>query len=107
SLRETVEQNSAVLHSSDRHDGMMLTFENQTAVDLVAQHHDIAIADRLSDPIDIDLLQHATSWVLRRIQNDQFRSIIDQSDEFVDIELEIQLLSQPNRFRLRSDVIDD
>jgi hypothetical protein len=84
----------------------MLTFENQTAVDLVAQHHDITIADRLSDPIDIGLLEHATGWVLWRIQNDQFRSIINQSVEFVDIEPEIQLLSQSDRDRLRSDVID-
>ena len=44
---------------------MMLTFKNQAAVDLVAQHHDIAIADRLGDPLDIDLFQHATGRVLR------------------------------------------
>ena len=58
-LGETIEQNAALLHAVDRHDGVMLTFEDEAAVDLVGQHHDVAIADRARDAVDVLLLQHA------------------------------------------------
>ena len=54
-LGETVEQNAALLHSVDRHDGVMFTFENEAAIDLVGQHHDVAIADRARDAVDVVL----------------------------------------------------
>ena len=106
SLRKTVEQNRALLHSVDRHDGVVFAVENQAAINLVAQHRNVAIANRPRDGINVFFLEYAASRVLRRIQNDQFRPIIDQSGEFIDVEPEIQLLSQPDRHSFRADVID-
>src|SRR6266508_674036 len=65
SLGETVEQNAALLHPIDRHDGMMLTLENQSAVDLVAQYHDVAIADGARDTVDVFFFQHTAGGILR------------------------------------------
>ena len=78
-LGETVEQNAALLHAVDRHDGMMLAFEDEAAVDLVGQHHDVAIADRARDALDVVLLQHAAGRILRRIQDDELRAVVDQT----------------------------
>src|SRR6266508_1381198 len=62
---ETFEQNAALLHPIDRHDGMMLTLENQSAVDLVAQYHDVAIADGARDTVDVFFFQHTAGGILR------------------------------------------
>ncbi len=93
SLGKTVEQNAALLHAVHRHDGMMLTLEDQAAVDLVAQYHNVAIADRARDAVDIILRQHAAGRVLRRIQDDELRAVVDQPAEFADVEPEIHLLA--------------
>ena len=72
---------------------MVLTLENEAAVDLVAQHHDVAIADRARDTVDVILSQHAAGRVLWRIQDDQLRALVDQPSQFVDVEPEIHLLT--------------
>ena len=92
-LGKTIEQNATLLHTVERHDRMMLTFENQAAVDLIGQHHDVAIADRARDRLDVFFFQHAAGRVLRRIQDDQLGAIVDQPGEFIDIETEIHLLA--------------
>ena len=56
--------------------------------------------------VDVDLGQHAAGRILRRIQNDQLRAIVDQLGELIDIEPEIHLLAQPDRHGFRADVID-
>ena len=45
----------------------MLAFEDEPAINFVAQYHNVAFADRASDSIDVDLRQHAARRVLRRI----------------------------------------
>src|SRR6266496_4500809 len=84
----------------------MFALEDETAVDLVAQHHDVAVADRARDAIDVFLLQYATGRVLRRIQNDQLCPVVDQPRELIHVEPEIQLLAQSDRHSIRADVID-
>src|SRR5205823_9486555 len=49
---------------------------------------------------------YAAGGILRRIQNDQLRAVIDQPTQFVDIESEIQLLAQTDRDSFRANVID-
>ena len=71
----------------------MLSLEYQAAIDFVTQHHDIAIADRAGDPVDVDLGQHATGRVLRRIQNDQLGAVVNQTAELFDVETEIHFLA--------------
>src|SRR6266849_4392521 len=93
SLGETVEQNTALLYSVDRHDGVMFTLEDKTAIDLVAQHHDVAIANRAGDAVDVVLRQYAAGRVLRRIHDDQLRAVVDQPFEFADVEPEIHFLA--------------
>src|SRR5204863_1229561 len=105
-LRKTVEQNAALLHAIDRHDGVMLTFEDEATVDLVGQHHDVAIADNARDAGDVLLRQHATGRVMRRIHDDEFRAIVDQPAELIDIKPEIHFFAQPNRYGFRAKIID-
>ena len=52
-LGETVEQDATLLHSVDRHDGVVLPLEDKAAVDLVGQHHDVAVADRARDALQV------------------------------------------------------
>ena len=72
---------------------MMFAFENKAAIDFVAQHHGVAIADRARDRLDIRLLQHTACRVLRRIQNDELGAIVDQTGELIDVEPEIQFVA--------------
>ena len=72
---------------------MMFAFENEPAVNLVAHDHHIAIADRGRDLLDVLLRQHATSRVLRRIQDDQLRPIVDQARQLIHIEPKIHFLA--------------
>ena len=43
----------------------MFPFENEPAIDLVAQHHDVASADGARDAVDVFFLQHTARGVLR------------------------------------------
>ena len=56
SLGKTVEQNTALLHAVHRHDGVMFTLKDEAAVNLVAQDHNVAVADRARDAVDVLLL---------------------------------------------------
>ena len=58
---------------------MMLALKNEPAVDLVAQHHDVAITDRARDCRDVVLCQHAPCRVLWRVQNDELCAIVDEA----------------------------
>ena len=84
----------------------MFAFENEAAINLVAQYHDVAIADGARDRLDILLLQHATGRVLRRVQNDELCAIVNETGQLIDVQPEIQFLAQPDRHRLRADVVD-
>src|SRR5207244_13569443 len=85
---------------------MMFTLEDEATVNLVGQHHDVAITDCTCDGVDIVLCQYAAGRILRRIQNDQLGAVVDQPGEFVDIEPEIQFLAQLNRNSLGADIVD-
>ena len=85
---------------------MILALKDELAIDLIAQHHDVAIADCARDRGDVVLCQHAASRVLRRIQDDELCAIVDQTGELIDVEPEFQFLAQPDRHRFRTDVVD-
>src|SRR6266853_3001265 len=85
---------------------MMFALKDEAAVDLVAQHHDVAVTDGARDAVNVVLRQHAASRILRRIYYDQLRPIVDQPSEFADVESEIHFLAQLNRHRFRANVID-
>ena len=82
---------------------MMLTFEDETAVNLVGENHDVAIADRARDAVDVDLRQHATGRILWRIHDDQLRAIVDQPGELVYVESEIHFFAQSDWHGFRAD----
>src|SRR5438445_6124309 len=62
---KTVEQNAALLRAVDRHDGKMLTFEDQATVDLVSQNQEIAPADRTRNFVNVILREDAAGGILR------------------------------------------
>src|SRR5439155_16382346 len=95
-----------LLHAIHRHDRMMFPLEGKAAVDLVAQYHDVAVADRARDAVDVVFRQHAAGGILRRMQNDQLCPVVDQPRELIDVEPEIQLFAQSDRHSIRADVID-
>ena len=51
-------------------------------------------------------VQHAAGRVLRRIQDDELRAVVNQPGEFVDVEPEIHLLAQLDRHRFRAEEVD-
>src|SRR6266478_6752956 len=84
----------------------MFPLENQATVNLVSQNHEVAIADRTRDFLNVILREDAAGGILRRIQNDQLGAVIDQRAQFVDVEAEIQFLAQLDRHSFRANVID-
>ena len=84
----------------------MFAFKNEATVDLISQYHDVTIANRACDVSNVLLRQHASGGILRRIQNNEFGAVVDQSGQLGDIDSEIQLLAQPDRHRFRADVAD-
>src|ERR1051326_2321360 len=84
----------------------MFAFKDEPAVDLVAQYHDISIADDLCDAVDVDLCEHSAGRILRRIQNDQASAIGDEPRELVDIQSKIHFLAQTDRHRFRVEELD-
>jgi len=41
-FRKSIEKNRPTLEAGDRHNGMVFSFENEAAVDLVGKHRDVA-----------------------------------------------------------------
>ena len=78
-LGKSIEQNGALLEAIHCHDGKMAALEDQTAVDLIAQHNEVAIADDARDFAHVALAQDAAGGIVRRIQNDEFGAVVDQA----------------------------
>ncbi len=51
-------------------------------------------------------VQHAAGRVLRRIQDDELRAVVNQPGEFADVEPEIHLLAQLDRHGFRAEEVD-
>ena len=84
----------------------MLPIENQAAVNLVGEHHDVAIADGIGDVVDVALAENAAGGVLRRVDDDQLGAIGDEGSQFFHVQAEIALLAQADRDRKAADVVD-
>ena len=85
----------------------MLALKDELAIDLIAQHHDVAIADCARDRGDVLLGQHAACRVLWRIQNKELCAIVDRNGELIDVEPEFSFNSSRNwRHRFRTDIVD-
>ena len=50
--------------------------------------------------------KHAAGGILRRVQNDQPGTIVDQRGQFIHIETKIFLFTQADRHRAAADVVD-
>ena len=72
----------------------MLAFENEAAVDLVRQDHDVTVANDVSNCPDVLLTKHPAGRVLRRVNDDELGSVADQRREFIDIQPEIAVFPQ-------------
>ena len=75
---------------------MVLALENQPAVNLIREHEDVAVADRLGNLLDATLAQHATRGIVRRVQNNKPCAVVNEAREFVHVKGEILLLAQTN-----------
>ena len=64
-LGETVQEDGAIFEARHRHDRVVLAIENQAAVDLVGEHHDVAIADGVGDVVNVALAEYAAGGILR------------------------------------------
>ena len=64
------------------------------------------IADGARDRVDVLFLQYAARGILRRIQDDELGALVDHCCELIDIEPEIQFLTQMDRHSFRPHVID-
>ncbi len=60
----------------------------------------------LRDLLDVAALHNAAGGILRRIQNDQSGSVVDERGQFVDIEREVALLAQVDGHGASANVVD-
>ena len=80
--------------------------EQQPAVDLVGQDHHVAVADGSRDLLDVAALENSARGILRRIQNDELRAVVDERRQFVYVEREVALLAQLDRHGAPADVMN-
>src|SRR3954470_1954055 len=84
----------------------MFALEDQPTVDLVGEHHDVAIADSARNLAHVLLGHHAARGILRRVQDDESRTVVDERRELADVEAEIHLFAQRNRDSFTTDEVD-
>ncbi len=84
----------------------MVPFEDQVIVDLVAQHHDVAIADGLLQIAHVRGRHHRAGGIVRRIDDDQARAAGDETAQFAHVGPELALLAQRQRHRPRAHELD-
>ena len=84
----------------------MFAFKNQAAVNLVGEHHDVAIADGGGDVANILRFQHASGGIMRRVQDHEPGAVGDQVRQLVGIEPEIFVFTQVQGHRLGAEEMD-
>ena len=99
-LGEAVEQDGAVLEAVDGHDGLVFALEDQPAIDLVGEHHEVALADGLGDVAQITPGQHPAGGIMGRVQDDELGAVGDERGQFVHVQAEVHLLAQADGHRL-------
>src|SRR5208282_145613 len=103
---EAVEQNGALFETGYAHDGEVLAFVDEAAVDFVRKNEDVAVSDGLGYFQNIFLGKSASGRVVRRVQDDQLGAVGNQRGQFFDIEGEVALFAEPNGNRLAERIID-
>ena len=98
SLRKAIQQNSTFLESILTDDRVVRALKNQPAVNLIGEHHDVAVGDDPSDVLHVTLAEHAAGWILGRIQDNQLGAIGDQFGQFVDIQAEVEFFAESKRY---------
>src|SRR5215813_278846 len=84
----------------------MLAFEDQAAVNLVGENHDVAIANCFPDRPHIFLAENSARRIMRRIQNDELGAIRYPAREIIHVEAKGTFLPQMNRNSTRPDELD-
>jgi hypothetical protein len=100
------EQDGTVFPSLEGHDGEVLPFKYQATIDLVGEHHNVAVTDGVGDGADVFFCQDAAGGIVWRIQNDQLCAIGDEPLEFVDVKTEIHLFTELDRHRFCAEEVD-
>src|SRR5450631_2758760 len=77
----------------------MFAFENQAAIDLVGENHYIAISDDLGDVPYLIFVDYSARRILRRIEDNHFSAVINQSRQFVNIESKVPFFLKPDWYR--------
>ena len=85
---------------------MLASVEEQAAVNFVGENHDVAIANDFCDLLDVAAFEHSASGILRRIQNNQPGSIVDERSELVDFEREVAFFAQMDGHGAAANVVD-
>src|SRR5271166_3695947 len=105
-LREATQNDGSILEAINRRDAIWLSFEEQAAVDFVAQDHDVAVANGGGNVFHIALGDDASGRILRRVQDDELGAIGDETGQLVHVEAEIALLAQWNGNSFRAQEVD-
>src|SRR5947209_2016981 len=84
----------------------MLALEDEAAIDLVGEHHDVAVTDGARDLAYILFGHHAAGGILRRVQDDDASAVIDLRRELAHVEAEFHLFAQRDRDSFAADEID-
>ena len=105
-LGEAIEHDGTLLPALHRHDGKMGSLEEQTAVDFVAEHHDVAVANRPGDGAHVTLGHHPAGGIMRRVQDDELSAVGDQRGEFIHIKIKVFFFAQANGYCMRAQKLD-
>src|SRR5581483_11976109 len=103
---KSIEQDGATFEAVERHDGMVLAFKKQAAINFVGQDHDFAVADGGGDVTNIALAQHTASGILGRVNDDELGAIVDEVGEFIHIQAKIHFFAQLDGNSLGADKVD-
>ncbi len=93
---EAVEQNGPLFEAGYAHDGEVLAFVDEAAVDFVRKNENVAVADGLGYIENVFLGERASGGVVRRVQDDQLGAVGNQRGQFFDVEGKIALFAEPN-----------
>src|SRR5450756_946830 len=106
-LGHAVHDDCAFLHPGERRDGKVLTFEDQTRVDLVRQDIEVILLGHLSHQLQVLARDDAAGGVGWRVDDDKLGTRRDQLDEGVAVKTKVLLLEDGERHRLGAGDVDD
>src|SRR4029077_14799846 len=95
-----------LLEAGHAHDGEVVALIDEAAVDFVRQNEDVTVADGFGYFENVFPGEHAASWIVRRVQDDQLCAVGNQRRQFFDIDGKVAIFAQRNRNRLSERILD-